>query len=154
MFASYLQQESLSYHQTQYHCCFILTGNQIMRPWHLLFLVRGQHWFQKQESASKEKKITSRQRKNNGEQNCPTSKRGLNTKGRGFSGESRWVKASDTEISNLPEDGEHFIVKEKWKFAWISSTNTWTCSEKAVSCLACTHPQRRSERRPALLLFR
>lgn len=55
MFASYLQQESLSYHQTQYRHSFILTGNEITRPWHLLFLVRGQHWFRKQESASKEK---------------------------------------------------------------------------------------------------
>lgn len=63
MFASYLQQEILSYHQTQYHCFFILMGNQITRPWHLLFLVRGQHWFQKQESASKEKNYKQTEKK-------------------------------------------------------------------------------------------
>lgn len=150
MFATSLQQETLSYHQTQYHCSFILTGDQMTRPWHLLFLVRGQQWFQKQEK----RKITSRQRKNSGEQNCPTSKRSLKTKERGFSEKGfsdQWRPLIEKLVIYLKVEG---ILQLK-RNGDLPESAAQMCirPERAVSCLGSSHPPRRSERLPALLLF-
>lgn len=128
MFASCLQQKSLSYRQTQYHCSFILTGNQITRPWHLLFLVRGQHCFQKQESASKEKNYKQ------------TAKKKIIIESKTVQ-QVRvvWIQRAEVFQKKANEwrpliqrwaiykkGSRAFVVKKKWKFVWISSTNMWT----------------------------